>query len=115
MRGQTSQSVSKQGNPSGEIPQMPTRKVTRQGSSYEQNTANIGKSPKRAAHGKPSRRMAGRVQQPTRAPNPVVKMTALSMPHNPVMGARTLIEVFDVEYLRALVIELSNHLKGLEE
>ena len=57
--------------------------------------------------------MAARIEQPTRAPTPLPKMTALSMPHDPVMGARTLIEVFDADYLRSLVGEISNHLKGL--
>lgn len=77
------------------------------------NTAKIGKGKRKDPH-TPSRRMAARVQKPTRAPNPMEKMTALSMPHNPVMGARTLIEVFDKDYLRILADEISSHLKGLE-
>ncbi len=40
-------------------------------------------------------------------------MTTVTLPHNPVMGARTLIEVFDNEYLRAVVEELARHLKGI--
>jgi ParB-like chromosome segregation protein Spo0J len=39
--------------------------------------------------------------------------TALNMPHDPVMGARTLIEVFKPDYLRALVAFLQEHLKGV--
>lgn len=77
------------------------------------NTAKIGKS-KRKGSCIPSPRMAARIQKPIRAPNPMEKMTALSMPHNPVMGARTLIEVFDVDYLRILTDEILSHLKGLE-
>lgn len=62
---------------------------------------------------KPSRHMASRVCHPVRAPSPLEKMTTVTLPHNPVMGARTLIEVFDTDYLRAVVEELTNHLKGL--
>lgn len=43
------------------------------------------------------------------------KMTAINMPHDPVYGARALIAIFDVDYLRALVGEISNHLKGLSQ
>lgn len=78
------------------------------------NTAKIGKGKKRPSNS-PSRHMAARIQQPTRTPIPMQKMTALNMPHDPVMGARTLIEVFDNDYLRALVGEISNHLKGLSQ
>lgn len=77
------------------------------------NTAKIGKSKRRDPR-TPSRHMAGRVQKPTRVPSPKEKMTTLSMPHNPVMAARTLIEVFDVDYLRILADEISSHLKGIE-
>jgi len=84
------------------------------------NTAKIGTARKnkpdrgRGSPAKPSRHMASRIHQPTRAPSLLEKMTTVTLPHNPVMGARTLIEVFDVDYLRALVTELSNHLKGAE-
>jgi len=77
------------------------------------NTAKIGKGKHKSPRA-PSRHMAARIQKPTRAPNPMEKMTALSIPHNPVMGARTLIEVFDADYLRILAAEISSHLKGLE-
>jgi len=97
-----------------EIYKMPTRKVTRGKSSYKQDTTKIGGKRKRVGDRKPSRRMASRIQKPTRAPNPMEKMTALSMPHNPMSGARTLIEVFDADYLRVLVKEISSHLKGLD-
>ena len=63
---------------------------------------------------KPSRHMASMVQPPTRTPVPMEKMTALSLPHNPVMGARTLIEVFDKDYLRVLVDEIAAHLENTE-
>jgi hypothetical protein len=93
---------------------MRSRTVTRGTSTYRQDTTNIGKTPKSGHGPKPSRRMASRIQNPTRAPSPVERMTALSMPHNPVMGARTLIEVFDADYLRALVDEITSYLKELE-
>jgi hypothetical protein len=79
------------------------------------NTANIGCKARKRSSGKPSRRMAGKVHNPTRAPVPVAKMTSLDMPHDPVMGARTLIEVFDADYLRAVVEEISRYLKGLQK
>jgi len=106
--------VRKELESSVQIGQMRSRTVNRGKSRYRQNTTNIGKDPKPKNGRKPSRRMASRIQQPTRAPNPVEKMTALSMPHNPVMGARTLIEVFDADYLRAVVDEISSYLQGLE-
>jgi len=49
---------------------------------------------------------------PIRTGTPPAPMTALNMPHDPIMGARTLIEVFDADYLRRLVDFLANHLKG---
>ena len=76
-------------------------------------TANIGRKPRRVANGKPSRHMASLIQKPTRSPSPVEKMTAVSLPHNPAMGARTLIEVFDCDYLRALVAEVTTYLDRL--
>ena len=78
------------------------------------NTAKIGGSKRRDPH-TPSRHMAGRVRKPTLAPSPKEKMTALSMPHNPVMAARTLIEVFDADYLRVLADEICGHLKECGE
>jgi uncharacterized ParB-like nuclease family protein len=44
-----------------------------------------------------------------------VPMTALSMPRDPDMGARTLIELFPPDYLRALVDFLTEHLKGVPQ
>jgi len=96
---------------STENPQMRTRTVTRGKSTYRQNTTSIGKTRNRVSNRKPSRHMATRVATPTRAPVPAEPMTAISMPHNPVMGARTLIEVFDTDYLRAVVGEITSYLK----
>lgn len=52
---------------------------------------------------------------PIRESTKPAPMTALSMPHDPVMGARTLIELFKPDYLRALVAHLSEHLKGVAQ
>jgi uncharacterized ParB-like nuclease family protein len=74
------------------------------------NTARIGRnSPRRKPGG-----IAKNAFTPVRTGTPPTPMTALSMPHDPVMGARTLIEVFDAEYLHKLVDFLVNHLKGVE-
>jgi len=50
--------------------------------------------------------------KPVRTGSPPTKMTALNLPHDPIMGARTLIELFDADYLRALVTFLTKHLEG---
>jgi hypothetical protein len=79
------------------------------------DTAKIGGYKKRRPSDKPSRHVAGRIAQPTRTPNPMQPMTALNMPHDPFMGAMTLIEVFNVDYLRTLIDTLSKHLKDLKK
>ncbi len=95
---------------SGNVSRCASRTVTRGNSTYQQNTAKIGRKSKKRRSDKPSRGMATRIAQPTRAPQPMEKMTALNMPHDPFMGAMTLIEVFDVKYLRSLVETITNHL-----
>jgi hypothetical protein len=77
------------------------------------DTAKIGKGgrKKKRPNDKPSPSMAARVTQPTRTPKPMDKMTALNMPHDPFMGAMTLIDVFGVDYLRTLVDTITKHLK----
>jgi hypothetical protein len=79
------------------------------------DTAKIGRHKKKRPNDKPSPGMAARITQPTRTPKPMDKMTAISMPHDPFMGAMTLIEVFGVDYLRALVDTITNHLKELKK
>lgn len=106
---------------SGKIFQMRPRTVTRGDTTYQQDTTNIGTSNKRRNesrtpdHVRPTGGSNPNVHAPTRLPNPVEKMTAVSLPHNPVMGAYTLIEVFDEHYLRALVEELSQYLANLTD
>ena len=59
------------------------------------------------------RRVAKNAFQPVRTGSPPARMTALNLPHDPIMGARTLIELFDADYLRALVTFLAKHLEGV--
>ncbi|MBP7748460.1 MAG: hypothetical protein KA383_20280 [Phycisphaerae bacterium] len=84
-----------------EIPNLPTR-VGRDGKRYP------------ARHGaRGPRRIARNAFQPIRGHSNPPPMRALSMPQDPVMGARTLIELFDTTYLRALVAFLTKHLEGV--
>jgi hypothetical protein len=100
---------------SSEIPEMPIRTVIRGKSTYRQNTARIGSKGKNRHADAVSRQAAARIQQRTKSPRPMQKMTALNIPHDPVYGARALIAAFDADYLRALVGEISNHLKGFSQ
>jgi hypothetical protein len=79
------------------------------------NTANIGRNRGTASKSASPPRTTLKVHQPIRLPVPVEKMTSVTLPHNPVMGARTLIEVFDVAYLRAVVAELVTYLNSVTE
>jgi hypothetical protein len=69
---------------------------------------------KNKSHVSAPNRTTLKIHEPTRAPNLQERMTTVNMPHDPVMGAMTLIEVFEPDYLSALITELSIHLKGLE-
>jgi len=80
----------------------------------------VGRDGKRYPARAPARRRAGRkgrisrkAFKPVRTGSKPQPMTALNMPHDPVMGARTLIEMFDADYLRALTTFLTKHLKGV--
>lgn len=89
----------------------PPRPVIRQArNGRAMNTARIGRNSSRRKPGG----IAKNAFTPVRAGTRPTPMTALNMPHDPVMGARTLIEVFDAEYLRKLVDFLANHLKGVK-
>lgn len=57
-------------------------------------------------------RISRNAHQPVRNGRPMPAMTALNMPHDPLMGARALIGQFSADYLRALVAFLSKHLEG---
>lgn len=77
------------------------------------NTAMIGRARRQAKS--PSRNGAHRSSlksiRPVIARIAMEQVTALSLPHNPVMGARALLSVFDKDYLRILVDELTRCLK----
>jgi hypothetical protein len=75
------------------------------------NTANIGKNRRGSEHNGCG---SLRPFQPVREAVPMEKMTALSMPHNPAMGAMALISVFDRQYLRSLIAEITRYLKENE-
>jgi len=75
----------------------------------------IGRDGKHYPSRQPNRRTGGiakNAHKPVRTGSAPAKMTALNMPHDPIMGARTLIELFDADYLRALVAFLTKHLEG---
>lgn len=76
------------------------------------STEKIGRASKTRL-GKPA--ISANAFAPIRESTKPAPMTALSMPHDPVMGARTLIELFKPDYLRALVAHLSEHLKGVAQ
>lgn len=80
-----------------------TTRVGRDGKRYPARSAK-----RRAA--KPA--IARNAHQPVRSGRPMPAMTALNMPHDPLMGARALIGQFSTDYLRALVAFLSTHLEG---
>lgn len=85
------------------------RTVTRGGKTYQQNTARIGK--KKAAHRR--RGISPKAARPILGhslPNPMI---ALNLPPaNPVLAAATIFELFDTTFVRALVAELTQRLKG---
>lgn len=91
------------------------RTVTRGGTTYQQDTAKIGKAGPPVAETRPRPRFGGvspHAHQPIRGHGRVEPMTALNMPHDPVCGARALWDVFDADYLQTLVRELSKFLQG---
>jgi hypothetical protein len=75
----------------------------------KRNTKAIG----RASAARRSRGVSKNAFQPVRGHSNPQPMRALNMPKDPVMGARTLIELFDATYLRALVVFLNKHLEGV--
>ncbi len=89
-------------NGRGEIPHLPGR-AGRDGKRYpaRRNARSKG-------------RISRKAFKPVRTGSKPLPMTALNMSHDPVMGARTLIELFDADYLRALTTFLTRHLEGAE-
>lgn len=84
-------------------PLEPAARTGRDGKRYPARSAK-----RRAA--KPT--IARNAHQPVRNGRPMPAMTAINMPHDPLMGARALIGQFSADYLRALVAFLSKHLEG---
>jgi hypothetical protein len=107
---------------SSEIPKMDQRTVTRGDSTYQQNTANIGGSQRVRPPTLPPppaqqpQRPGGNSPRPmtaTHGPGSPVPMLSISLPlNNPQMGAASMFERFNRDYLRLLVRELNNLLSG---
>ncbi|MCK6458110.1 MAG: ParB/RepB/Spo0J family partition protein [Phycisphaerae bacterium] len=99
-----------------------TRKSTSDpsGSSLTNLQKRVGRDgkryPARSTKRRGSRRAGGIARnafKPVRIGGAPARMTALNLPHDPIMGARTLIELFDADYLRALITFLTKHLEGV--
>ncbi len=91
------------------------RTVTRKGKTYRQNTARIGKStPKaKAKRETPAKTVFKPVLGLSDPPPPMVP---LSLPRqNPLLAANTLIELFDTQWLTALVERIASHLTPCRE
>ena len=93
------------------------RQVTRGTTTYSQNATHIGKKPK-GSKAKARGRKRGKRISPDAAipvlghslPNPMI---ALNLPpNNPVMAAATIFKLFDSTFVRALIAELTQRLKG---
>jgi hypothetical protein len=100
---------------SSSLPKM--RQVTRGTTTYSQNTTHIGKKPK-GSKAKPKSRKQGKRISPDAAipvlghslPNPAIALNL--SPTNPVMAAATIFKLFDSTFIRALIAELTQRLKG---
>ena len=100
---------------SWEIPKIDTRTVTRGKSTYRQNTVKIGKSPKtgRGKCKKQGNRISPNAAVPILGhslPNPTISLNL--SPNNPMVAAATIFKLFDATFVRALVAELAQRLKG---
>jgi len=91
---------------SGEVPQIasPMRAVTRNGTTYTQNTTNIGK-PKKIEG------VAEDAAEPTFSPPPVLAQTTLNVPHDPEVAVVALANEFGNDYLRELIPAIARYLK----
>jgi hypothetical protein len=99
---------------SSEIPKM--RTVTRGETTYQQRTRNIGQHKKKKTKRRGPQPVSKKAAPPVLAhsvPNPMI---ALSLPpNNPVMAATTIFKLFDSQFVRALIAELSQRLKGQDD
>jgi hypothetical protein len=94
---------------SSEIPKM--RNVTRGTTTYHQNTTHIGKHKKKGK--KQGKRISPDAATPVLGhslPNPMISLSL--SPNNPVMAATTIFKLFDTNFVRTLIAELTHHLKG---
>ena len=94
------------------------REVTRGDTTYQQNTTHIGK-PTKKGKGK-GRKQRKRISSDAATPvlghslpNPVIALNL--SPTNPVMAAATIFKLFDSTFVRALIAELTQRLKGKDQ
>jgi hypothetical protein len=103
-----------------QMPSTPQIRTGRDGRSI--NTANIGQGRRPASDAGKSRKQFGGISPHAHRPvrdcaSSYPAKTALELPHDAEMGARTLISVFDLTYLQKLVNVLTHYLsqQGAEE
>jgi len=109
--------------PTGEFPQLVKsdatiangREVCKQAQNQPATVPpmRLGRDGRRRAMPRRTGGIAKNAFTPIRTSRPPLPTTAVNLPHNPEMGARVLIEVFDADYLRVLVDFLVKHLKGI--
>jgi hypothetical protein len=66
----------------------------------------------RRQHRPAAKGISPQAMKPVRDSQPLPPKTALELPHDPLWAAKTLISVFDREFLAGLVVALTNHLQG---
>lgn len=95
---------------SSQRPPGQVRTVARGDSVYQQDTTNIGRkhAPQRA--GTP--RISPKAMAPVLGHSDPIPRTALDLPHDPVLAAKAMVELFEEDFLVQLVDELSNLLAG---
>ncbi len=85
------------------------RTVTRKGKTFRQNVSRIGKARRKAAPD-----VSKDAFQPVRGHSDPPAMVALSLPKaNAEIAANTLIELFETDWLRAMVERIARHLESL--
>ena len=94
------------------------REVTRGGTTYQQNTTHIGKPAKKrkGKSKKQPKRISRNAATPVLGhslPNPVIALNL--SPTNPVMAAATIFKLFDSTFVRDLIAELTQRLKGQDQ
>ncbi len=85
--------------------------TTKHGSKSVMNTGNINRNRK------PQRKPGGIAKNalmPTRGHSSPARKTALELPHDPHWAARGLLSAFGADFVRTLITELTNCMKGLD-